>query len=63
MRHKGTVTIETDRLILRRITLEDVQPAFENWMGDDRVTEFLRWPTHKSIEISEKIVKAFRLKI
>lgn len=57
MRHKGTVGIETDRLMLRRITLEDVQPAFENWMGDERVTEFLRWPTHKNVEISEKIVK------
>lgn len=59
MRHKGTVTIETDRLILRRIVIEDVQAAFENWMGDERVTEFLRWPTHKSIEVSERIVKGW----
>lgn len=57
MRHKGTVTIETARLILRRIAMEDVQDAFENWMGDERVTEFLRWPTHKSARVSERIVK------
>lgn len=57
MEHKGTVLIETERLILRRFTVEDVQPAFRNWTSDGRVTEFLRWPTHQDISITESILR------
>ena len=31
MKHKGTVRLETDRLILRPFTLEDALPMFRNW--------------------------------
>lgn len=57
MKHKGTVRIETERLVLRRFTADDVNAAFLNWTSDERVTEFLRWPTHGNIEITEKILK------
>ena len=57
MKHKGTITIETDRIILRRFTMEDVSATFNNWTNDEKVTEFLRWPTHTSIEITEQILK------
>ena len=50
MEHKGTVRLKTDRLILRQFTEADIEPAFRNWESDDKVTEFLRWPTAKSIE-------------
>lgn len=42
MEHKGTIRIETERLLLRQITMDDVEAAFRNWESDDRVTEFLR---------------------
>ncbi len=57
MQHQGTVLIETDRLILRRFLLSDCKAAFYNWTSDDKVTEFLRWPTHENIETTERIVK------
>lgn len=57
MNHMGTIEIETKRLLLRQFKEEDVDAAFHNWMNDDKVTEYLRWPTHKSIEISENILK------
>lgn len=57
MNHQGTVKLETERLILRAFTAEDATPAFHNWMSDEKVTEFLRWPTHKDISISERVVK------
>lgn len=50
MEHKGTVRIETERLILRKITMEDVEAAYRNWESDDKTTEFLRWPTARSID-------------
>lgn len=56
VKHKGTVTIETDRLILRKLTADDVPAAFCNWTSDEKVTEFLRWPTHSSIGITERVL-------
>lgn len=57
MQHKGTVLIETDRLILRKFKSDDCEAAFQNWTSDNRVTEFLRWPTHENIETTKEILK------
>lgn len=57
MNHVGTVKIETKRLLLRQFTESDTLAAFNNWTSDERVTEFLRWPTHKSIDITKKVLK------
>ncbi len=57
MEHKGTVRLETERLILRPFVKEDASAGFYNWMSDEKVTEFLRWPTHKDASISERVVK------
>lgn len=57
MEHKGTVIIDTKRLILRQFTINDIQHAFDNWTSDSKVTEFLRWQTHQNIKITEKVLK------
>ncbi|MPM31233.1 hypothetical protein SDC9_77787 [bioreactor metagenome] len=57
MNHKGTILIETDGLILRKFKQNDVNDMFKNWGSDDKVTEFLSWPTHKNIKDSEDIIK------
>ena len=57
MEHKGTFQIQTERLILRRFTINDIEVAFRNWTSDDKVTEYLRWPTHKDISITESVIK------
>lgn len=57
MQHQGTVRLETERLILRKFTIEDASAAFGNWMSDEKVTEFLRWPTHKNSSVSERVVR------
>ena len=41
MKHKGTVRLETERLILRKFTPEDALPMFRNWASDEEVTRFL----------------------
>ena len=53
MEHKGTVTLETPRLILRRLTLADAEPMYRNWASDPGVTKFLTWPTHSSVEVND----------
>ena len=35
MNHKGTIQLETDRLILRKLKLEDAEEVFTNWSSDD----------------------------
>ncbi|QNU65415.1 GNAT family N-acetyltransferase [Ruminiclostridium herbifermentans] len=56
MKHMGSKTIETDRLILRKFNLGDANNMFTNWANDDEVTKYLTWPAHKSVEESEKII-------
>ena len=53
MKHCGTKQIETNRLILRRFTSDDVTAMYENWASDPEVTKFLTWPTHTTIDVSK----------
>lgn len=57
MNHLGTQYIETQRLILRRFELSDVQPMFDNWASDDEVTKYLTWPTHTSVSVTEQVLE------
>lgn len=57
MNHTGTAKIATKRLLLRQFTDRDAAAIFNNWASDEKVTQFLRWPTHESIEITENILK------
>lgn len=55
MNHKGTITLETQRLILRRYMPEDADAMFRNWVNDPEVTRFLTWRPHGSIDLTRKI--------
>ncbi len=50
MKHLGTVTLTTPRLILRRLTPQDAPAVFKNWTNDPEVTKYLMWSTHKSVD-------------
>ena len=56
LNHKGTVTIETERLILRPFTMEDAEAMYRNWASDDLVTRYVTWPTHESVEITRAVL-------
>ena len=51
MTNRGTKTIETERLLLRRFNKDDAEAMFRNWESDPKVTEFLRWST--AVDVSE----------
>jgi len=59
MQHKGTVSINTDRLLLRPFQKDDASYVFNNWTSDSKVTKFLRWPTHQDITVTEKILNSW----
>ena len=54
--HRGTQTIETQRLILRRATTEDAPAMFDNWASHPDVTKFLTWPVHTSPDITRQVL-------
>lgn len=57
--HKGTQTIETPRLILRRAIREDTDPMFRNWASDPEVTKFLTWPPHANIGVTQTVLECW----
>ena len=58
MNHKGTVRLETERLVLRRFVLDDAPAMFANWTNDEDVTRFLTWPVHVTVGVTEAVVRA-----
>ena len=56
MNHQGTKTLETPRLILRRLTMEDAPAMYRNWASVPEVTKYLTWPTHSSVEVSVQVL-------
>lgn len=52
LEHRGTVVMETPRLIMRPFLEEDAPLMFRNWASDPEVTKYLTWPTHRSEEDS-----------
>ena len=55
LKHLGTLTLSTPRLLLRTFTQEDAADMFHNWASDPEVTKYLTWPTHPSIEVSNYV--------
>ncbi len=58
--HKGTQTLHTPRLLLRRIQMEDAQAMYDNWASDPEVTKFLTWPTHSSVAITKQVIQSWQ---
>lgn len=55
--HTGTQLIKTDRLTLRRFTLNDINAAYEKWTSC-KDSEFWE-PPHTSIEETEKVISEY----
>lgn len=57
LNHRGTQTLKTERLILRRFYVSDAQAMFENWANDERVTRFMSWFPHTSPKETKKLLR------
>jgi ribosomal-protein-alanine N-acetyltransferase len=56
MKSIGTQNINTDRLLLRRITIDDAQDMFSGWASDTDITKYMRWKAHKDIETTKYVI-------
>lgn len=55
MQHKGTVRLETERLVLRRFTREDLVPFYQSCLSDREVWRWTSYPQMENLEdVQEK---------
>ena len=59
MIHRGTQSIETERLLLRRFSISDADAMYNNWASDPEVTKFLTWSAHSSVIDSRAVLEAW----
>ena len=59
MKHLGTKTIETDRLVLRRFEVSDAEAMYRNWANDREVTKYLTWPVHADPEVTGALLETW----
>ncbi len=52
----GTKKIETDRLILRKFRLDDVDGMYNNWGSDAETSRTLAWDVHENKEVTLSII-------
>lgn len=57
MKNIGTITLETERLILRKLELDDAEAMYNNWCNDEEVTKYLPWSPHGQIEVTKELVE------
>lgn len=50
--------LETSRLCLRKMTVADANEVFENWTSSEKVTKYLTWAPHTSIEVTKEYLAA-----
>ena len=50
------MNLVTDRLILRKVKLSDIEPMFNNWANDPEVTKYVTWLPHQSIEVTRYVI-------
>ena len=54
---RQTKLIETDRLILRKVAINDSKDLFRNWASDKKTNEFLTFQLHKTEEETKKMIE------
>ena len=59
MEHKGSKTLYTDRLTLRKITIDDAQDMFDNWANNKKVTKYMTWDSHSDVEQTKMIINSW----
>lgn len=57
--NRGTKTISTDRLVLRKFKEEDAKSFYDLVGSDKEVSKYVVWNTHKDIEVTKKCIDSW----
>ena len=55
--HKGTLTLKTERLVLRPFKTSDVEEVYNNYGSDINITKYISWIPCDTIEKCENFIK------
>lgn len=55
MTHKGTQTIKTERLLLRKLLPDDAEMVFE-FLRDPEVLRYEDWDPHESVDFTRGFI-------
>jgi ribosomal-protein-alanine N-acetyltransferase len=58
---KGNPTLETERLILRRLSMDDAEDIFA-YASDPEVPRYMLWEVHESIEDTKGFIDSTLVK-
>ena len=53
----GTKTLESERLILRKLTINDAEEAFNSWCSNPNVSRYTVWDTHMDVSTTKNLFK------
>lgn len=53
-----TPILETERMILRPLQIDDAETVFKNWTSDPEVAKFMRWNKHENIEVTKSWIQS-----
>lgn len=56
MKNTGTIQLETDRLILRKLKEDDYKEIYETWTSDIDVAKYVEWNVHKDENETKQLV-------
>lgn len=56
MKHKGTKTLKTERLLLRKFKTSDYKDVFR-YASKDEVTKYVTWDTHRDPKLTKSLCK------
>lgn len=56
MNHIGTLSIETERLLLRRFCIKDAPAMYQNWACDPDNLKYLTWANHQNCQQTEQTI-------
>ena len=53
----GTKKLETDRLILRKVSINDAENAYKEWCSSDIVSKYVLWNKHKNVDETKELFR------
>lgn len=56
MKHLGTLSLETDRLLLRPLKPDDAKAMYTNWATDKEVARYVTWAPHANLAETQELM-------
>jgi ribosomal-protein-alanine N-acetyltransferase len=62
LKHQGTISISTERLILRKFSTSDASDMYTNWASDKDVAKYTLWRANESVNETRSFLEDWQLR-